>query len=141
MDDRKTAWNLLSTNGYSLCVVRAENVLYSSHKSGILPLYQAYHGGMRFESCSAADKVVGLGAAMLWQALGIKALHAGIISQHALTFFSGYDIDISYDILANRIQNKTGDGFCPIERLALDSDSFNSFLSGVHAFLSEKELI
>ncbi len=141
MDDRQTAKRLLTENKYSLCVVRAENVLYSSHTSGILPLYQAFAGGMDFESCSAADKVVGLGAAMLWQALDIKALHAHIISQHALEFFSGYDIDISYDILASRIKSRTGDGVCPIEALALSSDSFDSFLSDVHTFLSEKELI
>ena len=141
MDDKTLAKQTLGREALSLCVAKNNAIIFSSHESGILPLYQAYRHGMDFASCAAADKIVGLGAAMLWHELHIECLHAHIISAPAHAFLTAHDIDISYDILTNGIKNRTGDGFCPIETLAKKSTAFDDFILSVQSFLEEKELI
>lgn len=141
MEDKNLAKQTLAGNALSLCVVLDGAVVFSSSSSGILPLYQAYSAGMDFTGAGAADKIVGLGAAMLWHALHLRSLHAHVVSAPALEFLNAHDIDISYDILTNGIKDRTGGGSCPIESLALKSDSFEAFLLNVQSFLSAKELI
>jgi len=141
MTDKEIAIQQLNEHHFSLCVVNKASIIFSSEKSGILPLYEAHQSKQVFTSAGAADKVVGLGAAMLWKALDIAQLHAHIVSQPALDYLTKHDIDISYDILTNGIKSRTGEGSCPIETIALKSNSLDSFLRGVTTFLEDKELI
>lgn len=141
MNDIDLAKKALLKNKYSVCVFKNGDKIYYSKKIGILPLYNAFLEKTDFSNCSAADKVIGLGAAKLWKELKILKLSTKIISKPALLFLKENDIEISHEILTNRIKNKAGDGFCPIETLAKQTLSFDDFIKGTKKFLKEKGLI
>ena len=64
---------------------------------------------------SAADKVVGNGAAFLYVLLKIKEVHANIISKSACMTLKNNNIPVTYDTLVEAIRNRDNTGFCPIE--------------------------
>jgi hypothetical protein len=141
MDDLVLAKKALADNEYTLCVFKNKEQVFFSKEIGVLTLYNAYKNGHRFNGCSAADKVIGLGAAFLWKALNVSKIDTGLISKPALDFLNNNDIEISYRILTDRILNRTKDGYCPVETLAKDSLNFGEFLKGTGEFLKEKGLI
>jgi len=64
---------------------------------------------------SAADRVVGRGAAFLYVLLGVKAVYAHVISHAALEVLTAHNIAIEYDIAVEHIINRQGNGICPFE--------------------------
>jgi hypothetical protein len=90
------------------------------HRRGIRPLLELLENGTDLHGYSAADKVVGKAAAFLYCLLGVKALHAGVISQPALAVLEATGIVVRYSTLVPAIRNRTGDGFCPMETAVWD---------------------
>ena len=68
---------------------------------------------------SAADKVIGKAAALLFVYGGIRQVYAGVISTPALEVFQQYGVVCEYGTLVDRIQNRKGDGLCPMETRAM----------------------
>ena len=68
------------------------------------------------QGAHAADKVVGKAAAYLYVLLGVRFVHAAVISKPALDVFACHGIEVEYDTLVDAIQNRTKTGFCPMER-------------------------
>lgn len=66
-------------------------------------------------SFCVADKIVGKAAAMLFVLLGIKTVHAKILSLGGKEVFQRYGIQFTYDVLTEVIINRTCDGMCPME--------------------------
>ena len=64
---------------------------------------------------SAADKIVGKAAAMLYVILGVKAVYSPVMSETAAEVFTNYNIAYEYDELTQNIINRNGDGICPME--------------------------
>jgi|GEM_PF-1314632 len=141
MDDLALAKKTMDEEGLALCVVCSGKEIFRSCKIGVLPLYLAYSQGLKFKDCCAADKVVGLGAAFFWSKLNIKSLSTKIISEPAKEYLENNDIEISFEILTNRILDREGVENCPVETLAKNSTSFDEFLIGTKQFLEEKGLI
>lgn len=69
---------------------------------------------------SCADKVVGKAAALLMQKAGVATLYAGIISEPATKVLTDAGIEYEYGTLVPRIQNRKGDGLCPMESAVMD---------------------
>lgn len=97
------------------CVLCYEEQVLICHERGVKPLLQWLESGEDFHLFSAADKVVGNGAAFLYVLLGIKELHAGVISQSACRTLEQYAIPFTYDTLVPVIHNRTHTGTCPME--------------------------
>ena len=62
------------------------------------------------------DKIVGKAAAMLMTLGGISGCYALTVSRAALVWFAGHDIPVEYEVCAEYIVNRTGDGMCPMEQ-------------------------
>ena len=124
MNDIEKAKQAVNQRGESLAVFSGGHSLYASKEAGVKPIYLAYTQGYDFTGASGTDKVVGLGAAAFWAALHIACLHAAIISEPALDFLIENEIDVTYDTLVDKIKNRAGDGFCPVETLALSCETF-----------------
>lgn len=114
---------------YAKQVLKRENktaVLYDGKEvitdtdRGIRPLLKLYNAKKDVSSFSAADKVVGKGAAFLYVLLKIKELHTGVISTPALEVLKKYGIPVSYDLEVEHIINHSKTGFCPIETAIMD---------------------
>ena len=97
------------------CIIQKNDQIYTSHERGVKPLLSWLDVGMDFSGYSAADRVVGNGAAFLYALLNIKEVYASVLSKSAAETLERYHIRVAYDVLVDTIQNRTGTGRCPIE--------------------------
>ena len=139
--DLTLAVRLRDVDGYAIAVAKENEVLYKSKGKGIYPLYNAYRKKIDFCGASAADKVIGKGAAMLFAELDIKEINTIVISKPALKYLLDNDIMVSYTNLVDYISNRNKDGKCPVETMADASSNFKTFLADVEEFLKKLEII
>ena len=97
------------------CLIQKEDRIYVSHERGVKPLLGWLDAGMDFSGYSAADRVVGNGAAFLYVLLNVKEIYAHVLSRSAAETLQRYRIRVAYGTLVDHIQNRTGNGRCPIE--------------------------
>ena len=121
MHDLEKARSLLEKENCTCVICRGEDVILD-HRRGIRPLMELLESGKDLQGYSAADKVVGKAAAFLYCLLGVKALHAGILSEPAREVLASAGITVVYDTLVPAIRNRAGDGFCPMETAVWDLD-------------------
>jgi hypothetical protein len=118
------------------CVICGEDV-FVSHERGIAPLLSLYESGKSFVGCFAADKVVGRGAAFVYVLLGVSEIYAAVVSKPAMQVLESHGIKLSYGICVEAIQNRTGDGFCPMEQAVRDIDDPEKALLALKSRLAE----
>ncbi len=107
------------------CVLCRNGEVLTSTLRGVKPLLDFYDSKKDFSGFSAADKVVGKGAAFLYVLLNIKTVYADVISKKAAKVFEQNGIEYEYETIVPAIKNRSGDGFCPIETALADiTDSF-----------------
>lgn len=109
------AKELLASEDLTFIAISADKSVFKSKKRGVAPLLELLDAGESLRDYYAADKVVGKGAALLYAALQVSALYAGVISRPALEVLENNGIAAEYETLAEAIINRKGDGFCPIE--------------------------
>ena len=110
------------------CVLSYGNRLIKSRERGVKPLIGFIESGKSFKGFTAADKVVGKAAALLYALMGVSSLYASVISEGALTVCKSFGISVEYGALAQNIINRRGDGFCPMEQAVADiSDPQTAF--------------
>lgn len=136
MTDLDKARELLISHDLTCAVVRGEKTL-SSTARGVKPLLGWLDSGEVLSDASAADKVVGKGAAMLYVLLGVKNVYAKVISEIALECLNANGISASADSVVPRIVNRKGDGLCPIESAVCDIDDPETALLAIRKRLSE----
>ncbi len=119
--DTDKAKELLLAHGYT-CVLVKGNEVISSRERGVAPLLEIIDSGRDVSAFSAADKVVGKGAALLYILMGVQSLHGEIMSKKAAEVLEMYDVSFTFSTLAEYIVNRKGDGMCPMEKATLDTD-------------------
>ncbi len=112
----RNALTILKENSSKL-VLTDGNTVYSSDVRGVYSLLNLIEDGEHnLPDFSAADKVVGRGAALLYAKMNIKEVYALVLSEKAKEIFDLYGIPFYYDTLAPYIINRNGDGMCPVEK-------------------------
>lgn len=119
MNDLEKAKKLLTDKGYTLVLCKGETV-YTSNDRGVSPMLKLIEDGTDLKGFSAADRVIGRAAAMLFVLAGIKELHTQVISRPAAELLKYHGITFSYDEITEMIINRSGDGGCPMELAVLD---------------------
>lgn len=119
--DFEKAKQLLGQGGYT-CVLCKGSRVYTSTDRGVAPLLGWLELPEKPEGFCAADKVVGKAAAFLYLLMGVTQLYAMVISQPALSLLQRSGIACEYDSLVPAIRNRTGEGFCPMERAVWELD-------------------
>ncbi len=122
MTDLQRAKKMLTEENLSCVLVSGQSV-YKSDLRGVAPLLKIIKDNTDVSGYSAADKVVGKGAALLFALCGVKEVHSCVLSKVAMDVFQNEGIKHSYDKLTDRITNRAGDGLCPIESAVIDIDS------------------
>lgn len=129
MSQLDRAKELLKSNNFT-CAVCKEDKAYTSTDRGVKPLVLWYESGTDMKNASAADKVVGRGAAFLYLLLGIGELYAQVISKPALELLSENGVAVYYGTLADNIINRQGNGICPFEEAVLNvTDPHEAYIS------------
>lgn len=134
MKNLERAKQILSSGNYTLVLVNDKG-FQTDRLRGVRPLLKRY--GEDYSSYSAADKVIGKGAAFLYILLGIKEIYTHIISKPALEVLLENKVSVEYDILVDNIINHNKTGFCPIETATMNISSPNEALAVIKETLSK----
>ncbi len=112
--DLSIAKELLLSKNYT-CVLCKDGKLYISQERGVKPLVDWLDKKVDLKKFSAADKVVGKGAAFLYTLLEVKEVYACVISESAKKVLEKFGIRVYFDECVKAVLNRNKTGFCPIE--------------------------
>lgn len=118
MSDLNKAKALLTEGGYT-CVLCRGDVIYTATARGVKPLVDWLDSGLDLRGFSAADKVVGRATAFLYVLLGVREVHALVMSAPAKEALEAGGIAASCGREVAGIINRRGDGPCPFEDAVL----------------------
>lgn len=136
MKDIKLAKFILKDEGLT-CVLCKDDMVFRSDKRGVRPLLDLLESGIDFCGFSAADKVVGNGAAHLYVLLGVSEVYAEVISMPAVKTLCKHRINIRVGTLVEAISNRQGDGICPMEEAVRGIDDPKEALKAIRMKLAE----
>ena len=119
MENLLKARTLLDSGDYT-CVVCKEDVIFTTTHRGVAPLLNWLGSETDLRGFSAADRVVGRGAAFLYVLLGVKEVHARVMSHPAAEVLRSHGIAAGADTFVDGIRNRAGDGPCPFEAVVMD---------------------
>lgn len=119
MDHLQKARNLLDTGNYT-CVVCRGDTVFTTTQRGVAPLLTWLDSKTDLTGFSAADRVVGRGAAFLYCLLGVKEVYAHVMSNPAAEVLRAHGIHVSANRFVEGIVNRQGTGPCPFEAAVMD---------------------
>lgn len=110
--------------GINTCIILKDNdIIYESSDRGVKPLLDFLDGNNKKTNLVLVDRIIGKGAAILADIIGISEIYTPIISIQALEYIENYsDIKVHFDKKVPYIINRNRDGMCPVE----------SSLDGIH---------
>ena len=118
MTDLEKARSLLASGDYTCAICQGDNV-YTTRQRGVRPLLDWLDAGIDLKQASAADRVVGRGAAFLYCLLGIREVHARVMSRPAAEVLLAHGITALADTFVDSIINRKGTGPCPFEEAVM----------------------
>ena len=118
MSDLNKAKALLTEGGYT-CVLCRDDEVHTATARGVKPLVDWLDSSLDLRGFSAADKVVGRATAFLYVLLGIRSIHALVMSSPAKEALEAGGIAASCATEVAGIINRRGDGPCPFEEAVL----------------------
>ena len=111
---------LLLEQGEYTCVFYKAETARTFTQRGVKPLLELLEAGEDLRGWSVADKVVGKAAAMLYVCMGVREVYAQVMSRAAENTLLRHGIAAQCSTLTERIQNRRGDGLCPMEEAVWD---------------------
>lgn len=134
--DLSTAIETLNNGNYT-CVLCRDGEVYTSTERGVKPLIGFLDSGVDLSGFSAADKIVGKAAALLYVLLGVKAVYAHVMSEGAVGVFTENNIVYQCDTTAKKIINRAGTGICPMEETVSGLSDPNDALKAIRSKLKQ----
>ena len=114
LQDLEQAKKLLAQQQTTVVLCHGDTI-YQSNQRGVQPLLSWLDSETDLMGFSAADNVVGRGAAFLYRLLGVRAVHGKVMSVAAVKVLRAGGIEATWDLLTESIQNRQKTGICPIE--------------------------
>ncbi len=112
----------LLEQGQFTCVFYKAEQAITCKERGVKPLLELIEEGKDLRGYSVADKVVGKAAAMLYACMQVREVYAPVMSKGAERTLLRHGIAVLYEASVDRIQNRRGDGLCPMESAVWDVD-------------------
>jgi len=122
MKDIELAISTLNEENLS-CVICKDNCIYKSQKRGIAPIMELIKSNTNLNGFSAADRVVGKAAALLFVLAGIHEVYSPIVSEPAIEVLKKNKIKVTFYKCVPYIINRSGNGQCPIEEAVTNIDN------------------
>ncbi len=136
MTNLEKAKDMLKNGGYTCVLCKGEQI-YTADKRGVAPMLEFIDSGIDLRGFSAADKVIGKAAAMLFVHAGVVEVYADVMSKAAADFLSVNGVAFTYDKLVDKIINRKGDGICPMEQVTADINDTNEAIIAIQKRLEE----
>jgi len=127
-DDLGRAVALLASGGHTCVLCRGDEVL-TSDDHGPAPLVEWLAQGVELAGFSAADRVVGRAAALLYAAGGVRAVHAVLASELASGVLAAHEIAFTAEKAVPAILNRDRTASCPMEALVAGVDDLDVAVS------------
>lgn len=120
-------------------VIRNNQETRLFYQRGVADLLDLLHHDASFlNGADIADKVVGKAAAALMIMGNIRQLHTDVISKPAWHLFKEQSqITVSYGKLVDHIENRSHNGWCPLEKICYPKDSLEEMYNGILDFTRE----
>lgn len=139
MNDLQKARRTLDEGKYT-CVICRGNETYTATARGVKPLVNWLDSGIDFAGACAADKVVGKATAFLYCLLGVRAVHALVMSRGAAGVLKKAGIEASWGDLVPGIINRSGTGPCPFEAAVRDVSTPAEALTVIRRKMAEMNI-
>jgi hypothetical protein len=108
----------------SLVIVKKGKVIFETNKQGIGGFLQAIEKlDKNLVAASAADKIVGVAAAMLCVYAGVTSVFALTISEEGIRVLEDNNIAYRFEKKVSNILNRSKNDVCPFEKLVMASGS------------------
>ena len=122
------------------CIIsdERETLEYLSKDRGVKPMMDFYREYGKLENLFLFDKVIGKAAALLSVLIGVKYAYGDIVSKESIKVYQKYNVEVKYSKLVERIVNRTGDGYCPMESLVMDTESPHEAHKRILEFIKSK---
>lgn len=137
MSNNLTKASAMLDSGSYTCVVCQGDTVYTATERGVKPLLDWLDSDLELAGFSAADRVVGRGAAFLYCLLGVKEVHARIMSVPAAQVLEAAGIGCSADTMVEGIINRKGTGPCPFEAAVMDISDPNEALTAIRRKMAQ----
>jgi len=122
----------------SLVIVKRGNVIFETKKQGISGFLQAIEKlDKNLVAASAADKIVGVAAAMLCVYAGVASVFALTISEGGIRLLEDNNIAYLFEKKVSNILNRDKNDVCPFEKLAMASGSAEEAYVKLKSFASQ----
>jgi hypothetical protein len=106
----------------SLVIVKNGKVIFETNKQGIIGFLQAIEKfNKNLSAASAADKIVGVAAAMLCVYLRLDFVFALTISEGGIRLLEKHNIHYIFKNKVSHILNRDKNAICPFEKTAMAS--------------------
>lgn len=135
-DNLEKCREILKSGEYTLVLFNGKTLLTDTER-GVKPLLDLLDRETDLSGFSAADKVVGKAAAFLYVLLNVREIYADVISTHALSVLEEHQIPVVYGTLTDKIKNRAGTGFCPMETAVLDEENPENALKKIRGKAKE----
>jgi len=121
--------------GQACLIIRVHPFKYiTRYESGIKPILDIYQNTPHLlKGKKIYDRVIGKAAAIICVLGGVRCVYGRVMSVSARDYLEKHNIKHSYDELADYIQNRRGDGICPMEACVLDVEDAGEGLARVIA--------
>ena len=130
MTDMQRARDLLDRGDFTCVVCRGDSVYTTSHR-GVSPPLNWLDAGTDLTGYSAADRVVGRGAAFLYCLLGVREVYAKVISLPAAEVLRSHGILAEAEAFVDGIINRAGTGPCPFEAAVMHIQDAHEALTAI----------
>lgn len=131
-DNLTKARHLMDAGNYT-CVLCQEDAVYTATERGVKPLLDWVNAGLSLSGFSAADRVVGRGAAFLYCLLDVKEVYARVMSRPAAAVLEACGIAVHTDNLVKGIINRRGTGPCPFEDAVMGIEDAHAALAAIRS--------
>jgi hypothetical protein len=122
----------------SLVIVKKGKVIFETKKQGISSFLQAIEKlDKNLVEASAADKIVGVAAAMLCVYAGVASVFALTISERGIRVLEENNISSMFEKKVSNILNRSKNDVCPFEKLAMASGSSDEAYVKLKSLASE----
>jgi hypothetical protein len=122
----------------SLVIVKKGKVVFETKKQGISGFLQAIEKlDKNLVAASAADKIVGVAAAMLCVYAGVVSVFALAVSEGGIRVLEDNNIAYLFEKKVSNILNRDKNDVCPFEKLAMASGSSDEAYVKLKSFASQ----
>lgn len=129
--------DILHNERLTLVVKSADGMIHRFTQRGVKDLLTLVTQSPEIlDGASIADKAVGKAAAACLVAGGARQVWADVMSTFALALLQDHGVKAECDQLVHHIINRTGDDWCPMERLSRDLDDPAAIIQKIQDFFA-----